>query len=127
MIDNLRSTGKDGKVKETPLAKEQLEHITQLVKDAVGYDESRGDSVNVVNASFTQETTPAPAEGELESREDLGIARCSSTSPRSWAGWSCCWFSCCRCIRPLVKNLIGPAPSRCPVAVLPPQPRQPLA
>jgi hypothetical protein len=50
LIDNLRSVGKDGKPKETPLAKEQLDHINQLVKDAVGYDEHRGDSVNVVNA-----------------------------------------------------------------------------
>ena len=58
LIDNLRSVGKDGKPKETPLAKEQLDHINQLVKDAVGYDEQRGDSVNVVNASFTQDTTP---------------------------------------------------------------------
>jgi len=43
----------------------QLDHITALVKDAVGYDESRGDVVNVVNSSFTEEQQAAPA-GELE-------------------------------------------------------------
>ena len=29
--------------------------MTQLVKDAVGFDQARGDSVNVVNASFQGE------------------------------------------------------------------------
>ncbi len=56
LIDNQRSTDAEGKVTETALAPEQVENITRLVKDAVGYNESRGDSVNVVNASFKGET-----------------------------------------------------------------------
>jgi flagellar M-ring protein FliF len=64
LIDNLRTTGADGKVKSTPLAPEQLEHVTQLVKDAVGFNQERGDSVNVVNSPF-RETDAAPA-GDLE-------------------------------------------------------------
>jgi flagellar M-ring protein FliF len=32
--------------------------MTRLVKDAVGFNETRGDSVNVVNASFRGETKP---------------------------------------------------------------------
>jgi flagellar M-ring protein FliF len=32
--------------------------MTKLVKDAVGFDQTRGDSVNVVNASFKGEATP---------------------------------------------------------------------
>lgn len=58
LVDNLRSTGEDGKVTETPLTPEQLENMTRLVKDAVGFSEARGDSVNVVNASFRGETKP---------------------------------------------------------------------
>jgi flagellar M-ring protein FliF len=65
LIDNLRSTGKDGKVTETPLPKDQIDRLTALVRDAVGFDAARGDSVNVVNSSFVG--TPAPEEGELES------------------------------------------------------------
>jgi flagellar M-ring protein FliF len=64
LIDNLRTTGADGKAKSTPLTPEQLEHVTQLVKDAVGFNQERGDSVNVVNSPFREEAnTPA---GELE-------------------------------------------------------------
>jgi flagellar M-ring protein FliF len=65
LIDNLRTTDKDGKVTETPLPPEQLERLTALVRDAVGFDATRGDTVNVVNSSFLG--TPAIEEGELES------------------------------------------------------------
>jgi flagellar M-ring protein FliF len=118
LIDNLRTVGKDGKPKETPLSKEQLDHINQLVKDAVGYDEARGDSVNVVNASFTQEPAAPANDGELE-------------SPKIWesplfldvakivGGLVVLLVLVLSVIRPLVKNLIGPAAHQMSVAVLP--------
>src|SRR5690349_20259088 len=65
LIDNLRTTDKDGKVTETPLPPEQIERLTALVRDAVGFDATRGDTVNVVNSSFLG--TPVVEEGELES------------------------------------------------------------
>jgi flagellar M-ring protein FliF len=65
LIDNLRTTDKDGKVTETPLPADQLDRLTALVRDAVGFDATRGDTVNVVNSSFLG--TPAVEEGELES------------------------------------------------------------
>ena len=58
LVDNLRTTGEDGKVTETALSPAQLENMTRLVKDAVGFNETRGDSVNVVNDSFRGETKP---------------------------------------------------------------------
>jgi flagellar M-ring protein FliF len=117
LIDNLRTVGKDGKPKETPLAKEQLDHINQLVKDAVGYDEQRGDSVNVVNASFTQDTTPVP-DGELvspkiwESPMFLDIAKIVG-------GLVVLLVLVLSVIRPLVKNLIAPTAQQMQVHVLP--------
>jgi flagellar M-ring protein FliF len=65
LIDNLRNTDKDGKVTETPLPQDQIDRLTTLVRDAVGFDAARGDSVNVVNSSFVG-ATPVD-EGELES------------------------------------------------------------
>ncbi|HVY82017.1 MAG TPA: flagellar M-ring protein FliF C-terminal domain-containing protein, partial [Steroidobacteraceae bacterium] len=64
LIDNLRTTGADGKTKSTPLTPQQLEHVTQLVKDAVGFNAERGDSVNVVNSPFRDEDVPST--GDLE-------------------------------------------------------------
>jgi flagellar M-ring protein FliF len=64
LIDDAHTVDKDGKPRTVALTQEQLDHVTQLVKDAVGFDEARGDVVNVVNSSFTEEP-PAPA-GDLE-------------------------------------------------------------
>ncbi|HEY4341848.1 MAG TPA: flagellar basal-body MS-ring/collar protein FliF [Steroidobacteraceae bacterium] len=65
VVDDMPVIGKDGKpAKGRPLTDAELTHITTLVKDAVGFDQARGDSVNVVNASFRSE--PVPAENALE-------------------------------------------------------------
>lgn len=64
LVDNVRVVGKDGKVTETALTTEQLDRITALVKDAVGFDAARGDSVNVMNSPWRGE--PTATEGELE-------------------------------------------------------------
>jgi flagellar M-ring protein FliF len=58
LVDNLRTADDEGKITETALSTEQVENMTRLVKDAVGFDQARGDSVNVVNASFKGETIP---------------------------------------------------------------------
>jgi flagellar M-ring protein FliF len=71
LVDNLRTPDENGKMVETALTQEQLDNMTRLVKDAVGFDESRGDSVNVVNASFMGEPLPeaiAPEEIPLWER-----------------------------------------------------------
>jgi flagellar M-ring protein FliF len=64
LVDNLRTTDDDGNVTETALTPEQLENMTKLVKDAVGFDQARGDSVNVVNASFKGELKPEDVQEE---------------------------------------------------------------
>jgi flagellar M-ring protein FliF len=58
LVDNLRSTAEDGTVNETVITPEQIENMTRLVKDAIGFNEQRGDSVSVVNQSFRGETKP---------------------------------------------------------------------
>ena len=62
LVDNLRATDDDGNVTETALTPEQLENMTKLVKEAVGFDQARGDSVSVVNASFKGELKPEDIE-----------------------------------------------------------------
>lgn len=65
LVDNVQVKGKDGKPTEAPLTTEQIERITTLVKDAVGFDAARGDSVNVINSPWRGD--PRVAAGELES------------------------------------------------------------
>jgi flagellar M-ring protein FliF len=65
LVDNVRTVGADGKVTEAPLSKEQLDRMTALVRDAVGFDAQRGDTVNVMNSPWKGQ--PVPAAEELES------------------------------------------------------------
>jgi flagellar M-ring protein FliF len=65
LVDNVQVKGKDGKLTEVALTPEQINRVTTLVKDAVGFDEERGDSVNVVNSAWSGD--PRVAAGELES------------------------------------------------------------
>ena len=41
-----------------PVTADKLAQVNQLVKDAMGFDAARGDSVNVVNSAFTTDVDP---------------------------------------------------------------------
>ena len=56
LLDNVHKVGADGKETTEALPAAQVEDITRLVKNAVGFDEARGDSVGVVNAAFREDT-----------------------------------------------------------------------
>jgi flagellar M-ring protein FliF len=107
LIDNLHTTNKDGKTVDVPLTQPQLDHITQLVKDAVGYDESRGDAVNVVNQSFTPEA-PAAEEGDVE-KPPIWESPLFQQLAKLGAGAIVLLVLVLSVLRPLVKNLMGQA------------------
>jgi flagellar M-ring protein FliF len=48
-------TDAKGKTTSTPLTQEELDKLTALVQEAIGYDQTRGDSVKVINAPFKAE------------------------------------------------------------------------
>jgi flagellar M-ring protein FliF len=54
-----RISFQDGKPVRTPVAPEEIERITNLVKQAVGFNVERGDSVNVFNATFAPSSLAA--------------------------------------------------------------------
>lgn len=68
LVDDARTVGADGEVVVEPLTVEQLEEVNGLVREVVGFNAERGDSVNVVNASFHEQATPTdlPAASFLE-------------------------------------------------------------
>lgn len=60
VVVNHRSvTDKTGKLITTAIPPEQLEQMTALVRETIGFKQERGDSVNVVNAVFN---VPQPVE-----------------------------------------------------------------
>jgi flagellar M-ring protein FliF len=114
LVDDMRITDKAGKSKDVPLTQQQLDHVTQLVKDAVGFDEARGDNVNVVNASFTAD---APSnDGNLES-PSFWETPLFLNAAKLLAGVTVLLVLVLSVLRPMVRTLIGPA--RPPVQLIP--------
>ncbi len=114
LVDNMRATDKEGKIKDVALTQAQLDHVTQLVKDAVGFDESRGDNVNVVNASFTSD---APSnDGELES-PPFWESPLFLNMAKLLGGVTVLLVLVLSVLRPMVRTLIGP--TRSPVHLMP--------
>ena len=64
MVDGLVSAGADGKPVWQPRPEAELAGITGLVKSAIGYDERRGDHVEIVSMRFVTEE-PAIASERL--------------------------------------------------------------
>lgn len=52
VINYREVVGEDGTVELAPLSEAELQHIEQLVRQAMGYSETRGDSLQVVNSPF---------------------------------------------------------------------------
>lgn len=44
-----------GNVKAVPLTEDEVQKITAIVREAVGYDDKRGDTINVTNTAFTED------------------------------------------------------------------------
>jgi flagellar M-ring protein FliF len=63
MVDGTDNVGTDGQHTWQPRSAEELDRISGLVKSAIGYDEKRGDHVEVVSMRFTSDGTAPIAEG----------------------------------------------------------------
>ncbi len=58
LVDHVPRTGSNGKTSDQALSAAELTRVEALVKQAVGFDTARGDTVSVMNAPFVRETLP---------------------------------------------------------------------
>ena len=58
VLNNQTATDANGATTSTPLTPEQLEKMTALVRETIGFNQERGDSVNLMNAPFAIDKTP---------------------------------------------------------------------
>jgi len=79
VVNNRVVTSANGKTSSTPLTANEMQQITALVKEAIGYQEKRGDSLNVVNTPFNKpkvEDIPSPPfwenAGTMATLKELG-------------------------------------------------------
>jgi flagellar M-ring protein FliF len=57
VLNHQTSTDAKGKSNTTAISDQQLEKMTALVRETIGFNKERGDSVNLMNAPFTVEKT----------------------------------------------------------------------
>jgi flagellar M-ring protein FliF len=52
VVNQRVATDAKGKTSSTPLSQDEMDKLTALVQEAIGFDKTRGDSVKVINAPF---------------------------------------------------------------------------
>ncbi len=76
VVNHRKIVDKAGKVGLVALKQEQIEQVRALVKEAIGFDEKRGDSLSVANTAFSiDEATPATEIPIWKRPETLIIAK----------------------------------------------------
>ncbi|NJL08286.1 MAG: flagellar M-ring protein FliF [Methylacidiphilales bacterium] len=73
VVDGAYSRDGAGNISYTPRSKEELDRITALVRSAIGFDQKRGDQVEVVNLRFADGPPPGlPADEDWLSQFKFG-------------------------------------------------------
>ena len=77
VVNQRRTVDAAGKVTYAALPQAEIDQITALAREAMGYSKDRGDSLNVVNAAFSEgEKLPASVELPMWKQPDnLALAR----------------------------------------------------
>ena len=62
LVDDKVNVSEEGETTRTPREQKELDALTELVKTTIGFDEARGDTVTVINQSFTptEQLQPIP-------------------------------------------------------------------
>ena len=75
VVNNKSTTDAKGKTTVQPLTPEEIEKLTSLVRETIGFNQQRGDSVKVINAPFKVETIPTTEVPVWKQSEILDILR----------------------------------------------------
>jgi flagellar M-ring protein FliF len=58
VVNHRVTTAANGKTSSTPLSNDEVEKLTTLVQEAIGFSKTRGDSVKLINAPFKADAIP---------------------------------------------------------------------
>ncbi len=77
VVDYVNKVDEEGNTSRVPLDEATIAHITSLVKEAIGLNEARGDTINVVNTPFQlpEEIEPLPEPPIWEQPWALNLAK----------------------------------------------------
>jgi flagellar M-ring protein FliF len=63
VLDDWQKADADGKITTTPMTEADIKRFTQLVQDAIGLRDDRGDKLEVLNQAFKSSPPPGPVDG----------------------------------------------------------------
>ncbi|WP_445621608.1 flagellar basal-body MS-ring/collar protein FliF [Kushneria sp. Sum13] len=76
VVNYRNKTGEDGQTEMVALSEDEMAQIQRLVREGMGYSETRGDSLEVVNAAFSQQAeAQAPTLAWYENPEIISLAK----------------------------------------------------
>lgn len=70
VVNHRRQVDKDGKATTAPLTEKDLAEINALVREAMGFNKERGDSLNIVNTAFSEPEKLAVADTPFYKQPD---------------------------------------------------------
>jgi flagellar M-ring protein FliF len=108
VVNYKQKTAEDGKVSLTPLSAAELSQINNLVKEAMGFSQQRGDSLNVVNAAFN---LPPPERVEEVAFWEKPRFEASAMAVLKFIGIAIVlWLLVARFLMPILRQLAIPPP-----------------
>jgi len=104
-------SGNGGKTRSTPLSAAEMKQINDLVHEAMGYSKARGDTVNVVNTSFTPSTVEKEAVPEIPLWKNPEILAMAQEGIKYLLLVIVALLLWSRVVKPLLGNLLQPPPA----------------
>lgn len=108
IINHQTTTDAKGKTVTAPMSDAQMEKLTALVRETVGFNKERGDSVNVMTAPFTKEKVNVEPLPVWQQPELLDLARSLAWPVGTLLFGALVLMGA---IRPALKVMAQPAPS----------------
>jgi flagellar M-ring protein FliF len=112
VVNHRVTTDAKGKTTSTALSAEEIEKLTALVQQGVGFNKERGDSVRVINAPFRSDTAPSAEDAPAWQQPWLLDLLRAAAAPAALAFVAL--MIVLTLIRPALKTLLAPAPAPAP-------------
>ncbi len=106
VVNNRSVTDAKGKTSSQPLGDDEIAKLTALVRESVGFNQERGDSVKVINAPFRREVVPEVPLPLWKQPETLDLVRTLAVPGALGAVALLVMFGL---VRPALKAAQGPA------------------
>jgi flagellar M-ring protein FliF len=112
VVNHRVSTDAKGKTTSTALSADEIEKLTALVQQGVGFNKERGDTVRVINAPFRADPVPSADEAPVWQQPWLQDLLRAAAAPAALAFVAL--MIVLTLIRPALKTLLAPPPPPAP-------------